>query len=148
MMKMMRMMMMMMIIEEKFLLASTIILVTADMSVGTRTGRLFIHMCAWSPVLMIQIMDYVIIIMRTVSHRVSFHCLLLQGNKGSFRKPLPNLQNRANTPEEKYHRGLRKPNVRIRVGNTKRFSKRKERADSSFLSLKINYLKTESQVEE
>lgn len=46
--------------------------------------------------------------MRTVSHRVSFHCLLLQGNKGGFRKPLLKLQNRANTPEEKYHQELKK----------------------------------------
>lgn len=65
---------MMMIMEEKFLLAFTIILITADMSMDTWPGKPFAHMPDWSPALTtIQIIDYVIIIMRTVSQRVSFH---------------------------------------------------------------------------
>lgn len=64
----------MMIMEEKFLLAFTIILITADTSMDTWPGRPFTHMPDWSPALTtIQIIDYVIIIMRTVSQRVSFH---------------------------------------------------------------------------
>lgn len=72
--------MMMMMMEDKFLSASTVVLLTVDMSVGAWPGRVHIwgymvmHMHAWSPALMIQIIDYVIIIMKLVSQRVSVYC--------------------------------------------------------------------------
>lgn len=64
-----------MIMEDKFFLASIIILVAVNMCMGTWPGKLFIHMHAWSPALMIPITNYVIRIMRTVSEKVNFHCL-------------------------------------------------------------------------
>lgn len=67
--------MLILIMEGKFLLTSTIILVAVDMSMGTWPGKLFIHIHAWSPALMIPITNYVIRIMRTVSQKVNFHCL-------------------------------------------------------------------------
>lgn len=73
--------MMTMMMEDKFLLASTVILLTVDMSVGAWPGRvhiwgyMVIYLHAWSPALMIQIIDYVITIMRSVSQRVSVYCL-------------------------------------------------------------------------
>ena len=88
------------------------------------TGRLFIHMHVRPPVLIIQIINYLIIIMITVSQRGSFHGLFcfFRGIKAVLEKPLLNLENKENTLEEKYHQGLRKLMCQIRVGNTNRFS--------------------------